>query len=360
MLAWDEPVLRDEDEVMLNFMGFHIPQDGYGHGTMQIAQALRRIDSGVEIIDMAQDGTWGTPENRAWEVAGAAVALCLPEWYGNIRCEGLIGYTMFEATKLPAGWTEAINRYCERLLVPCQWNREVFRDNGVECPIDLAPWGISPDEFWPIERNDLTPDPSPTRRGEMRPYTFLWSGTPDLRKGWDVAYRAFCAAFGRREDVQLILNFREALPGWPRFADRNVRAVIGKVDLYKWRGMLAGADVFVFPSRGEGWGLPPREAAATGMPTLATNYGGLAEEIEQWGMPIEIEGMSRAEYGWWDDIGEWAEPSVEHTAALMRWCFEHQDEARAMGMRAAAWLRECATWERTAESVLHAASEGVR
>ena len=43
---------------------------------------------------------------------------------------------------------------------------------------------------------------------------------------------------------------------------------------------LYNADVFVFPSKCEGLGLALMEAMATGLPTVATNVGGIPELIE--------------------------------------------------------------------------------
>jgi len=37
------------------------------------------------------------------------------------------------------------------------------------------------------------------------------------------------------------------------------------------------ADAFVLPTHGEGWGLPLMEAMASGLPTIATNWGGQTE-----------------------------------------------------------------------------------
>ena len=94
--------------------------------------------------------------------------------------------------------------------------------------------------------------------------------------------------------------------------------------------------------------MPPREAAAVGLPVIATQWGGLAEGIEQWALPLRVAKMSPAEDGW---LGEWAEPDSEHLVALLRWCYEHQQEAAVLGQRAAGWLRENGSWEQTAEGV---------
>ncbi len=44
--------------------------------------------------------------------------------------------------------------------------------------------------------------------------------------------------------------------------------------------LLAALDVFVMPSRSEGWGLAALEAMAAGLPVIASNTGGLAEIVD--------------------------------------------------------------------------------
>jgi glycosyltransferase involved in cell wall biosynthesis len=337
---------------MFTFMGFHIEQDGYGVGTIAIVRMLRTLMQDLHVVDMALDGKHGTVHDRSWQVPGTAVALAVPDWYADIHCDRLIAYTMFEADRLPESWVAAINA-CAACLVPSAWCREVFLENGVSVPITVAPWGVDPDAYWFIDRASVS-----LANAEARPYTFLWSGTPDLRKGWDVAYRAFRFAFGDRADVQLLMHFREALPGNPRFTDPNVRALVTKLDLYQWRSLLTHADCFVFPSRGEGWGLPPREAAATGLPTIVTDYGGLQEGIDDWAMPLAVKGRSVAAYGWWDagTIGEWAEPDVDCLVELMRRCVDQPEAAREFGWQASVWLLEHQTWINAAQAILRVAT----
>ncbi len=332
----------------LSFLGFFEPMDGYGEATIEIGRALLAQCPDLNLFDMRPpEGSYtGLPlpdELRYWDVRpGRALALCVPKWYPFIDAKRLIGYTMFEATRLPAGWAEAIERRCDQLVTPCEWCAEMFRENGVKAPIEVVGWGINTDDFFPIQRCE-----------DKEVYTFLWSGTPDLRKGWDVAYRAFRKAFGDRRDVELIMHFRNALPGDPKFVDKNVKALVGKLDRYAWRSLLARVDCFVFPSRGEGWGLPPREAAATGLPVIVTNYGGLAVDCEHWALPIPITGYSTAAYGWWDagTIGEWVEPDVDVCISMMQWCAAHPATARDIGEEGARWLSG-RTWGNVASDLL--------
>ena len=189
---------------MATFMGFMMPRDGYGYGTIRIAERLRRR-AGVEVVDMQlRGGRFGSPEERRWTAHGPVVALCTPDWLRAIRSPRLVTYTMFEATRLPEGWPEVINGYADGCLVPCRWCADVFRENGIRVPIGVVRWGVEPADYWPIERERGTFGPRNARNGtkdakreghEERPYTFLWSGTPDKRKGWDLVYRAFWRAF---------------------------------------------------------------------------------------------------------------------------------------------------------------------
>ena len=328
------------------FMGFHVAADGYGYATICTTRELVKLDPTLLIIDMcAKPGKHGYVGEKRWTRTGTVVAMCTPDWLPYIDCDDLVLLTMFEATRLPMGWTNLINERTRAVIVPCQWNANVFRDNGVAVPIHVAKLGIDPADYHPLRREH-----------EGQPYTFLWSGTPDGRKGWDICYRAFWQAFADDARVRLILHFRN-LPEVLHVGvqgNANVIVSAGLLSLEAQRRVLQKADCFVFPSRGEGWGSPPREAAATALPVIATRWSGLAEEIDDWAIPLDVQGMSKANFGWdqWPDYGEWAEPNVDQLAQLMRWCFEEPEKAHAIGAHAARWLAKHATYNRTAERIL--------
>ncbi|MCA9872602.1 MAG: glycosyltransferase [Anaerolineales bacterium] len=329
--------------VPFTFLGYMRPADGYGYAATKIAKALRALTlPRANIIDMADDGRIPA-EPLHYSVKGTAVTLSIPPLW-NITADRLLGYTMFEATRPPASFIQNINAKADTLLVPTPWGKTIFQESGVTIPIESVPFGIDPDDYYPLER---------THNAE-RPYIFFWSGTPDLRKGWDLAYKAFRLAFGSRSDVALLLHFRKTVPAGVRFNDANVDAFTGIFSLEELRGFYQWVDCMVFPSRGEGWGLPPREAAATGLPVIATNWGGLAYELPQWGIPLSVKQLRLAAHGYWQEgeTGEWAEPDIDHLVHLMRDCVENRDAVTAGGAQAARWLAKNATWERTARGLM--------
>jgi glycosyltransferase involved in cell wall biosynthesis len=99
--------------------------------------------------------------------------------------------------------------------------------------------------------------------------------------------------------------------------------------------LYQAADCFVWPTLGEGWGYPPREAAATGLPVITPAHTGQADAAE-WAYVIpHTEGGARAIFNTWGgQCGTFPTPDVDALADRMRWVFEHRDEAREFGRRA--------------------------
>src|SRR5205814_4850779 len=62
-----------------------------------------------------------------------------------------------------------------------------------------------------------------------------------------------------------------------RHRDRIVR--VGYVDDHGRSALVRGARVFAFPSRYEGFGLPPLESMTAGVPVVATAAGALPEVL---------------------------------------------------------------------------------
>jgi glycosyltransferase involved in cell wall biosynthesis len=258
-----------------------------------------------------------------------------------------IGRTTFETDSLPPGWRERCNAM-DHVWVPSHFNREMFARAGVdEHRLRVMPEGLDTRRFRP----QLKPLPIPQRRGFNFLSVFDWID----RKGGDVLLRAFLDAFGADDDVALILkvhkfdepdadlearllDFIERAAGVPLDRTPCVILLRGLLPARDMPRLYASADAFVLPSRGEGWGRPYMEAAASGLPVLATRWSGQVDFLNDGNSYlIEVEGLvdvpndsDREIY-----MGQrWAEPSVEHLSQLMRRVASHRGEARARGEQA--------------------------
>lgn len=128
--------------------------------------------------------------------------------------------------------------------------------------------------------------PPPGRGAELRagpggPPYILALGRNEPRKDLRTLVHAFDLVAGDHPDLELRLA---GPPGW---ADADLDAVIaasrhrGRIRRLGWVAdrdrLLAGAAVFAYPSLYEGFGLPPLEAMALGVPVVAADAGAVGE-----------------------------------------------------------------------------------
>jgi len=260
--------------------------------------------------------------------------------YGVLANSGVrVAITMFESTRIPESWIAPLNA-CNAVIVPAKFLEKVFRDCGVTVPIHVIPLGISA-AYEPIVR------------GSANPYTFLTIGDRGLRKGWDSVLFAFVEAFGASDDVRLIIKAR---PGSMNvtFTNRNVTVIEEDYTDEQMCDLFGRAHCMAFMGR-EGWGLPPREFAKTGGLALALNWGGLADDIEQWGYPVNAWELVPA---WEHDPvlegnnGNWAQVDEKQLAQMMRFVANNRAEMALRGMAASYAVSRLYSWERFAKSCL--------
>jgi glycosyltransferase involved in cell wall biosynthesis len=98
-------------------------------------------------------------------------------------------------------------------------------------------------------------------------------------------------------------------------------------------------DCFVLPSRGEGWSLPMCEAMSMGMPTIGTRWSGNLEFMnDDNSYLINIENHAiEPRCNWITNqyVGrKFAVPNMTHLKQLMRYVYDHKEEAVQKGEKA--------------------------
>lgn len=140
----------------------------------------------------------------------------------------------------------------------------------------------------------------PGKDEAFRPICSLRAAEVAARHGMGERYILYVGAQGPHKNVPALLRAYQrarleggltaklALVGSPRWGEetlavmetlriRDAIILTGEVSADELPPLYAGADVFIFPSRYEGFGLPVLEAMACGTPVIVSNQGALPE-----------------------------------------------------------------------------------
>jgi len=209
------------------------------------------------------------------------------------------------------------------VLVPSEFVAGTVRAYHPAKAVAVAPYGVD-SAFWEAA-------PRTRRGGALR---FIYAGQLSLRKGIPLLMQAWEAA--ALPDCQL-----ELVGDWRLAEGERARLPRGVTHLPacsrpELRARYQAADVFVFPTYFEGFGLVLLEAMACGLPAIATHASGADPELLGDGRGRLI-----------------AAGDLEALVESLRWFARHADEVPAMGSAAAAMAR-LRTWDRYRAAVSRA------
>jgi glycosyltransferase involved in cell wall biosynthesis len=249
-----------------------------------------------------------------------------------------IGLVPFETSLIPARWVGIMNRL-DAVITYSNHCKKAFLDSGIRVPIEVFHLGIDFKKFYPLKRDNKV-------------FTFGHMGALSLRKGTDLLVKAFSEAFPNGEKVKLICKTSNT---FYHFMTKDKRI---EVHLSPWTheelidNFWKKIDCFVFPTRGEGAGLPPVEACATGIPCIVTNGTGQSDYFNEkmgWGLDfkwVPAEDFSKNVYKEDGDCGNWMEPDYKQLVKYLRYCYENQEEVKKKGISAQKYVQENYTWEK--------------
>lgn len=314
--------------------------DGYGRFSTGIARAMIQAGHDIypfELAELKGKPAWYT-QAQGLDFSHASIQLAPPSEFLDLPGRS-IAFTMHESMTLPNGWADAVNHKNQLCLVPSPWLIPVFEEAGVKVPIRVVPGGIDPAET-PL-----------LKRSGNQPFTFGCLADRGNRKGHHEVHEAFYKAFEHdNRDVRLIMKCRPgSLPNLDFSYSSDPRLTVWRADVSAIADIFQQFDAFLFPTHCEGYGMPPREAAACGVPTLVTRFSGTADDCDEWAVPLEK--YTLVESHMVGCGGLWAQPDVDELVWRMRDMVEHRDEYNARALKSAQWLRDNMTYAHAAQKL---------
>jgi glycosyltransferase involved in cell wall biosynthesis len=263
-----------------------------------------------------------------------------------------IAYSMFETTEIPNSWVPFYNKFDE-IWVPSKFCFKSFNRRDLDCRVAIVPLGVERSLYESCSKK------------ENSIFTFLSVGQWIDRKGWDLLIQAYTSEFMGESNIRLCIKthndqktneemIREYLSSDVKNTTYMPRIMIKnqKVDELDMNLFYREADCFVLPSRGEAFGLPFLESMASGVPVIATDFGGQTDFVnEENGWLIKIMNLrhlserlckiNSAYCNLW-----FAEPDVKEIRRVMRYVFENREELNEKGKIAKQHVLNNYTWEK--------------
>ena len=164
------------------------------------------------------------------------------------------------------------------------------------------------------------------------------------RKNPQGLVEAFKRAFSPGEGPRLVIKSINGDARTSSLEELKV-AALGRDDIHivdryvsalEKTALMAGCDCYVSLHRSEGFGFTPAEAMALGRPVIATGFSGTVDFMSNANSYLVDYALTEVGPGSppYPPYGMWADPDLDHAAALMRHVWENPDEARSRGERA--------------------------
>jgi glycosyltransferase involved in cell wall biosynthesis len=287
-----------------------------------------------------------SPEGADGRAAGVVVAHLVPEFFPLVRQRApdafLVGHTVWDTDRIPDHWVECLDA-ADLLVVPSRFAADAIASSPVVSPVAVVPHVVTTVPSRAVEAFGASSE------------TFVFYTIADWneRKAPFKTIEAYLRAFTSRDRVLLIVktsyrDFRSPPPIGRRQVEPGTAAwslaqlLAGHRDppavrLSPWPMTGANiarlhhrADCFVSLCRAEGWGLGAFDAAAHGKPVVITGFGGQLDYLGDSPYLVDfglVPVQDPAGYPSYAPDQRWAEPDIDHGAALLRTVFDQREQA---------------------------------
>jgi glycosyltransferase involved in cell wall biosynthesis/2-polyprenyl-3-methyl-5-hydroxy-6-metoxy-1,4-benzoquinol methylase len=371
--AADAPATAPELPSGVNVVGYISSERGVGEAARQVLTGLRSRDIAAAEID-----TPAEPDLIPKVLSGIAAddhpydynLICVnadmlptvadglgPRFFSGRRTAGL---WFWEVSRFPEMWTPSFDNLDE-VWVASEFIAETLRPLTPK-PVRTVRIPVVPGQAAEMSRPEL---------GMPEGFCFLFVfdyRSVFRRKNPLGLVEAFCSAFEPGEGPALVLK---SICGdeFPAERAQLAAAVADRPEIHLFEdtipaaqknAMIAACDCYVSLHRSEGLGLTMAEAMYFGKPVIATDYSGNLDFMTAENSYLVPQAAARIgpDAEPYPPDGEWAEPDLEHAAAVMRAVVADPAKAAIRARRGAIDIRHTHSPEAAAAAIEARLAEG--
>jgi glycosyltransferase involved in cell wall biosynthesis len=323
-ISWFTP--QDTD-----ISGLHWYSPGYKNAAVSLINALQEKQIGV---------FWNRSD------IPIHVNFCQPYYY-QLTNDYVIGYTPWESTKIPTGWISNMLS-CDEIWTTSSFVKDIYQSNGIDKDVFVLHHGIS--DEWAIYDREI-----------VNTFNFLHVGGDSKRKNSQMVVDAFIELFDGKEEFKLILKYSNHSNATVKINNRIVPAethpqILGISDNFDIDNLVKlfhKCHCLVYPTMGEGFGMIPFEAIATGMPTICTNLTGCSD-FAYMSIPLSAtwQDASINSIDYQSDTGLWALPDYEELLSSMTNVVNYFDDIKKTTIQSAKIIHEKWSWSAVADKMI--------
>ena len=336
--------------------------------------AVERDEESSSTVLASEEPTSGSGERT---VTSVLVAHLVPEFLPLVRARApeafLVAHTVWDTDRIPSHWVDCLDR-ADLIVVPSRFSADAIAASSVSTPLEVVPH-VAPSLTGQVPAATGIPDDV---------FVFYTIGEWTERKAILKSVEAYVRAFSRHDRVLLIIKSSrrdmrftvdspsaagEGTSAWSlaqllaRYPDPPaIRLITGDLSNGEIFALHRRGNCYVSLCRSEGFGLGAFDAAAHGKPVVMTGFGGQVDFLRDSAYLVSFDlvpVLDPAGYPSFAPDQRWAEPDLDHAAALLRQVAENPEEAAAVAQSLAARNRQQYNPESVADT-LRAAVDKVR
>jgi glycosyltransferase involved in cell wall biosynthesis len=330
---------------------------GIGTHYYYYCQAIKQVaavNQYIELIDYTDNEliNRAIKESQPEDINISFITINLNQYFKGTN----IIWAVFESTIIPNELLTILKQHT--LWIPSEWGKKIAVENGINSNlIDVVPEGVDINLYNPYLK------PRDNR------FRFLLIGKYEVRKSINESIEAFALEYGNNPDFELVIKsdfFKDPTAKHTELTNKikslnvdNIRLVWGFQTREELINLYRCSNVFLFPTKAEGWGLPLIEAAATGLPLITTYYSAQTEFLQDIKssccfVPYELMDIDCTDYKSFypapdNNYGRWAGVAVKDIRKALRESYSNYQALRIQAGKNSDIVRSKYSW---ADSVI--------